>query len=105
MYESLIRLLAAIGRASAKLPFPITGLTAALLAGLMKCADCGRAMNRKVISQPNRDYSYYLCSTFKKMKKGACTKHSIRSDRVEAIVLETLRRQIDAAVEMDSLIA
>lgn len=76
-----------------------------LLAGLMKCADCGRAMNRKVISQPNRDYSYYLCSTFKKMKKGACTKHSIRSDRVEAIVLETLRRQIDAAVEMDSLIA
>ena len=35
MYESLIRLLAAIGRASAKLPFPITGLTAALLAGLM----------------------------------------------------------------------
>ncbi|MDY3817201.1 MAG: DUF4368 domain-containing protein, partial [Candidatus Limiplasma sp.] len=42
---------------------------------------------------------------FKKMKKGACTKHSIRSDRVEAIVLETLRRQIDAAVEMDSLIA
>ncbi len=35
MYESLIRLLAAVGRAAAKLPFPITGLTAALLAGLM----------------------------------------------------------------------
>ena len=39
------------------------------------------------------------------MNKGACTKHSIRSDRVERIVLETLRRQIDVAVEMDSLIA
>lgn len=76
-----------------------------LLAGLMKCADCGRAMNRKLISQPNRDYSYYICSTFKKMNRGACTKHSIRSDRVEEIVLETLRRQIDVAVEMDSLIA
>lgn len=35
MYESLIRLLAAIGRAAAKLPIPVTGLTAALLAGLM----------------------------------------------------------------------
>ena len=35
MHESLIRLLAAIGRAAAKLPFPVTGLTAALLAGLM----------------------------------------------------------------------
>ena len=76
-----------------------------LLSGLMKCADCGRAMNRKLISQPNRDYSYYICSTFKKMNRGACTKHSIRSDRVEEIVLETLRRQIDVAVEMDSLIA
>ena len=76
-----------------------------LLAGLMKCADCGRAMNRKLISQPNRNYYYYICSTFKKMNKGACTKHSIRSDRVERIVLETLRRQIDVAVEMDSLIA
>lgn len=76
-----------------------------LLAGLMKCAECGRAMNRKLISQPYKDYYYYICSTFKKMNKGACTKHSIRSDRVEAVVLETLRKQIDVAVEMDALIA
>ena len=41
MYESLMRLLAAVGRAAAKLPFPITGLPAALLAGLM-------------LAQPNR---------------------------------------------------
>lgn len=35
MYNGLIRLHAAAGRAAARLPFPITGLTAALLAGLM----------------------------------------------------------------------
>ena len=35
MYESLTRLLAAVGRAAENFPFPITGLTAALLAGLM----------------------------------------------------------------------
>lgn len=75
-----------------------------LLAGFMKCADCGRAMNRKLISQPYKDYCYYVCSTFKKMQKGACTKHTIRSDRVEQAVLETLKKQIDLAVEMDSLI-
>lgn len=35
MYKGLTALLAAIGRAAAGVPFPITGLTAALLSGLM----------------------------------------------------------------------
>ncbi len=76
-----------------------------LLAGFVKCADCGRAMNRKLISQPNKDYCYYICSTFKKMDKGACTKHTIRSDKIEKAILETLQKQIALAVEMDVLIA
>ena len=62
-------------------------------------------MNRKMISQPYRDYYYYICSTFKKQHSGACTKHTIRSDRLEQAVLETLRHQIALAVEMDELIA
>ena len=62
-------------------------------------------MNRKTISQPYRNYYYYICSTFKKQHSGACTKHTIRSDRLEQAVLETLRSQIALAVEMDALIA
>ena len=62
-------------------------------------------MNRKQISQPYGDYHYYICSTFKKQHSGACTKHTIRSDRLEQAVLETLRHQIALAVEMDELIA
>jgi len=76
-----------------------------LLAGFMKCADCGRAMNRKLIAQPYQNYCYYICSTFKKMQKGACSKHTIRSDKVERALLETLKKQIDLAVDMDKLIA
>ena len=76
-----------------------------LLAGFLKCADCGRAMNRKLYSQTNRSYCYYICSTFKKMKKGACTKHTIRSDKVEEALLQTLRKQIELAVDMDELIS
>lgn len=76
-----------------------------LFSGLLRCADCGRAMNRKQISQPYGTYHYYICSTFKKMARGACTKHTIRSDRLEQAVLETLRSQIALAVEMDELIA
>ena len=62
-------------------------------------------MNRKQISQPYGSYHYYICSTFKKQHSGACTKHTIRSDRLEQAVLETLRSQIALAVEMDELIA
>ena len=76
-----------------------------LFSGFLRCADCGKAMNRKQISQPYGSYHYYICSTFKKQHSGACTKHTIRSDRLEQAVLETLRCQIALAVEMDELIA
>ncbi len=73
-----------------------------LLSGLLRCADCGRAMNRKKITQPYGDYHYYYCSTYK--KQGACTKHTIRSDKLEQAVLEALQQQISLAVEMDEVI-
>ena len=61
-------------------------------------------MNRKHISHSYGDYDYYLCSTYKKMNQGACTKHTIRSDRLEIAVLAALQQQIALAVEMDELI-
>lgn len=75
-----------------------------LFSGFIRCADCGKAMNRKKISQPYRDYYYYICSTYKKQHNGLCTKHTIRSDKLEQAVFEALKRQIDLAVEMDELI-
>lgn len=76
-----------------------------LFSGYLRCADCGKAMNRKQISQPYGNYHYYICSTFKKQHSGVCTKHTIRSDKLEQAVLETLRHQIALAVEMDEVIA
>ena len=75
-----------------------------LFSGLLRCWDCKRAMNRKHISHSYGDYDYYLCSTYKKMNQGACTKHTIRSDRLEIAVLAALQQQIALAVEMDELI-
>ncbi|MDD5919157.1 MAG: recombinase family protein [bacterium] len=75
-----------------------------LFAGFLKCADCGKAMNKKLISQPNRDYHYFVCSTFKKSDRNACTKHTIRSDKLEQAVLTTLQSQIAIAVSMDEVI-
>lgn len=75
-----------------------------VLSGFVRCADCGRAMNRKLISQPYADYGYYICSTFKKMNHGVCTKHTIRSDKLEQAVLETIKAHISLAVSLDEVL-
>lgn len=75
-----------------------------LFSGFLRCADCGRAMNRKRISQPYGEYHYYICSTFKKMNADACTKHTIRCDKLEDAVLTTIRQHIRLAVSMSEVV-
>ena len=75
-----------------------------VLSGFVRCADCNRAMNRKLISQPYANYGYYVCSTFKKMNRGACTKHTIRSDKLERAVLETIKAHISLAVSLEEVL-
>lgn len=74
-----------------------------LFAGLVVCGDCGRAMTKRDIKQDYGEYSYYNCSTYK-MKKDACTKHTIRIDKLYAAVLETIQQQIEIAVDFDNII-
>lgn len=76
-----------------------------VLSGYVRCADCKRAMNRKLIYQPYANYCYYICSTFKKMNRGACTKHTIRSDKLEKAILETLKAHIQMAVSLDEIMS
>lgn len=47
-----------------------------LFAGLLCCADCGRAMTRRRA----RETVYYHCSTYRRRSKTACSKHTIRED-------------------------
>ena len=78
--------------------------TVSLFSGFIKCADCLRAMNKKVNRHSYGEYTYYVCSTFKKTNNGECTKHTIRLDRLEEAVLKTIQLQIDLAVTMDDLL-
>ena len=75
-----------------------------LFSGLLICADCNRAMNIKNISQPYKYYSYYVCSTFKKFGPGNCTNHTIRTDKLEFLVYEAIKKQVEIAVDMDRII-
>lgn len=75
-------------------------------AGHIRCADCKRAMNKKTLSNKNRnrDYWYYICSTYRNKSKELCTKHSIRNDRLEEAVLEAVKLQISLVIEMEDVL-
>ena len=75
-----------------------------VFAGFLKCADCGRAMQKKTITQPYKKYDYYVCSTFRKLDNSKCTKHAIRSDILEDTVLTVLNKFIQIAVDFDKII-
>lgn len=75
-----------------------------LFSGFVRCADCLRAMAKKTNAHTYGTYHYYRCGTSRKMKKSACTNHTIRIDKLEAAVLATVQNMIDVAIEMDDLI-
>ena len=66
-----------------------------LFSGFLRCADCGRAMSR-IASKGI--YVYYHCATYKNLSRTACTRHAIKSDRLEAAVRYAIQRQVYLAV-------
>ncbi len=62
-----------------------------LFAGLLKCADCRRAMTRKQA----KGRVYFHCSTYARKSKSACTIHSIRLDVLEQNVLNAVRDRLE----------
>lgn len=75
-----------------------------LFAGLLKCADCGRALSKKTNKHSYGTYIYYRCVTQRKMDKGACSTHSIRADYLELAVLRAIQLMVAIAVDMDKAI-
>lgn len=75
-----------------------------LFAGLVRCADCFRAMNKKTNIHSYKTYHYYRCVTARKMHKAACTNHTIRIDKLQTAVLAYLQTMVKLAVEFDETI-
>lgn len=75
-----------------------------LFSGLVRCADCKRAMNKKTNKHPYGTYNYYRCVTSRKMRKSACSNQTIRIDKLEETVLLTIQKMIDTAVDMSKLL-
>ena len=74
-------------------------------AGFLKCADCGRAMNKK--SSTNKSgskYEYYICSTYRKKSNKLCTKHTIKEELLEKAVVQTINLHIDLLINTEEII-
>lgn len=69
-----------------------------IFSGFLRCADCGKAMGRRT----SKNFVYYACKT--NTMQGLCTRHSIRSDKLENIVLETIQKQIELIDDMAQFI-
>lgn len=71
-----------------------------LFSGFLYCADCGKSVTRSVL----KGTVYYYCRTYKDQSKTACTKHTLKHDRLESAVLYAIRQQIYLAVNYSKTI-
>ena len=74
-------------------------------AGFLKCADCGRAMNKKSsTNKSGNKYEYYICSTYRKKSNKLCTKHTIKEKLLEKAVIQAINLHIDLLIDTEEII-
>ena len=77
-----------------------------IFAGHIKCADCGRAMSKKVSGNYNgkpRTHYHYMCSAYMRSGGTQCSKHTIRNDELENAVLESIKVQIGLVSDIERI--
>ena len=74
-------------------------------AGVLKCKDCGRAMNKKSSTNKSGNiYEYYICSTYRKKSNKLCTKHSIKVENLSKAVLQAINLHIDLLIDTEEIV-
>lgn len=74
-------------------------------AGILKCADCGRAMHKKCCkNKKGKSYEYYICGTYRKKSNKLCTKHTLKVEELENALLEVIKLHIDLLVDTEKLL-
>jgi hypothetical protein len=68
--------------------------------GFLRCADCGKAMGRR---PSKNDRVYYSCRTYT-ITGSMCSRHTIRHDKLEGIVLKAIQAQVDLVEGLAELI-
>ncbi|MBR2587677.1 MAG: recombinase family protein [Bacilli bacterium] len=74
-------------------------------AGILKCADCGRAMHKKYCKNTSGTvYEYYICGTYRKKSNKLCTKHTLKVEELEKSVLETIKLHIELLIDTENIL-
>ena len=74
-------------------------------AGILKCADCGRAMHKKYCKNKSGTiYEYYICGTYRKKSNKLCTKHTLKVEELENAVLESIKIHIELFADTEKLL-
>jgi len=73
-----------------------------LFSGFLRCADCQKVMTRNTVK--GGQHVYYHCRTYREKSKEACTKHTMRLDRLEKAVLNAVQIQIALAVSLSEVV-
>ncbi len=68
--------------------------------GILKCADCGKAMTRQEDFRGNRNVSNYYCTSHLRASK-SCTKHKIKTIDLENCVLNAIQIQVKLVIELE----
>ena len=59
--------------------------------GLLRCADCGRAMFGRRIHLKNGDRIVYVCSTYNRYGKEHCSQHQIDESILDRLIMDELK--------------
>lgn len=70
-----------------------------LFAGFLKCADCGRSM----VKTRRGKYLYYCCGSYRRYGTMICSRHGIRQDILEEIILDDLNEIIRAVTDLQKI--
>ncbi|MBQ3413991.1 MAG: recombinase family protein [Clostridia bacterium] len=74
-------------------------------AGILKCADCGRAMHKKYCKNTSGTvYEYYICGTYRKKSNKLCTKHTLKVEELEKSVLEAIKLHIELLIDTENIL-
>ena len=74
-------------------------------AGILKCADCGRAMHKKYCKNTSGTvYEYYVCGTYRKKSNKLCTKHTLKVEELENSVLEAIKLHIELLIDTENIL-
>ena len=76
-----------------------------ILRGLVRCGDCGKALQNCLCSEERlRGKYYFRCPTYMMTKGKICTKHSIRNDVLEKLVFDIVKSYIEISVNIQQII-